>query len=80
VNYRQPIYECQGDRRSYAPLVKAPTTIIVADKDEIVPGENATALFSAFPPGLARIRFIPGARHNSISDSPGFVEKLKTVE
>jgi pimeloyl-ACP methyl ester carboxylesterase len=60
----------------YAPLIKTPTMIIAAGNDEVVPRESTLALFNAFSPGIARMTFIPGAGHNTISESPDFVDAL----
>ncbi len=61
----------------YAPLVAAPTVLVVAENDEIVPRAGAERLHASFGKGVARLRIIPGARHNTISESPRYLEALK---
>jgi len=61
----------------YAPLVAVPTVLVVAENDEIVPRAGAERLHASFGKGVARLRIIPGARHNTISESPRYLEALK---
>lgn len=61
----------------YAPLVTAPTVLVVAGNDEIVPRASAERLQASFGKGGALLRIIPGARHNTISESPRYLEALK---
>ena len=50
----------------YAPSITAPTEIIAAGNDEVIPLENTQALFRTFKPGIATMNVIPGATHNSV--------------
>lgn len=50
----------------YAPAIAAPTEIIAAGSDEVIPLANTQALFHAFKPGVATLKVIPGATHNSV--------------
>jgi len=61
----------------YAPLVKAPTILIAAETDGVIPRESNLSLFHSFPSGIAKIQFIPRATHNSITELPGFVQALQ---
>jgi len=61
----------------HAPLVKAPTLILAAGHDEIIPAASTEALLSRFAPGRATRRVIEGAGHNSISDSPAYIAQLE---
>jgi pimeloyl-ACP methyl ester carboxylesterase len=63
----------------YAPQVSAPTVLVVAEHDEIMPRENAERLLSHFSEGVAAFRLIPGVGHNSISASPAYVPALKEM-
>ncbi len=63
----------------HAPQIKAPTTFIVAEWDEIVPEESASALYSAFAPGVAEYIVIRGADHNNISASPEYMKALRRL-
>jgi pimeloyl-ACP methyl ester carboxylesterase len=64
----------------YAPQVTAPTLIIAAANDEVVPRESTLALFNAFGPGVATMTTISGAGHNSISSSPGYMATVRGQE
>lgn len=55
------------DSASYAPKVSAPTTILVAEHDEVIPRASSEALCRAFRPGLATFQVAPGVGHNDIS-------------
>jgi pimeloyl-ACP methyl ester carboxylesterase len=60
------------DSRRYAPKVTAPTRIIVAADDELIPRASSERLRDRFPPGTAEYVVLPGVGHNSISLSPGY--------
>lgn len=60
-----------------APRVRAPTLLIVAERDEIVPRARAEALLARFSPGIARMTLVRGASHNDISGSPEFTSLLR---
>ena len=55
------------DSVKLAPLVAAPTLIVAAEYDEIVPSASAATLHAAFRPGVATLAVVPGASHNTIS-------------
>ncbi|RZA33988.1 MAG: hypothetical protein EOP92_18010 [Lysobacteraceae bacterium] len=61
----------------YAPRVTAPTLLIAAQHDEIIPAASARQLLSRFPEGVARLRVIDGVGHNSISESLDYVPLLQ---
>lgn len=54
---------------SYAPNVKAPTTIIAAQNDEVIPRASTDKLFARFQKGVASMKVIPETGHNTISAS-----------
>jgi pimeloyl-ACP methyl ester carboxylesterase len=51
---------------TYAPRINAPTTVIVAAQDELIPRRSTDLLTAAFRPGVARQVVIDGAGHNNI--------------
>ncbi len=51
----------------FAPEVVAPTMIVAASHDEVVPMESTMRLYRAFQPEVAEILVIQGAGHNSLS-------------
>lgn len=55
------------DSVKLAPLVAAPTLIVAAERDEIVPSSSAKSLHAAFRPGVATLVMVPGASHNTVS-------------
>lgn len=61
----------------HAPRVRAPTLLITAEHDEIIPAQSSERLLSRFPGGVAQLRVIAGAGHNSISDSPAYIPSLQ---
>ena len=64
------------DSWKYAPQVTAPTRIIVAGKDEIVPRATTERLRTRFKPGLVSWIFVPNVGHNTISDDPEYLSLL----
>ena len=65
------------DSGKYAPAVKAPTLLIAAEHDEIIPARSTALLLSHFAPGVASMKAVAGAGHNSISDSPTYIPLLQ---
>lgn len=61
----------------HAPRVTAPTVLVAAEHDEIVPAHSTERLLARFPAGVARLRVVEGAGHNSISDSPDYIPSLQ---
>lgn len=64
----------------YAPQVKAPTLILAAGQDEIVPAASTRRLLSRFAPGVASMRVIEGAGHNSISEHAAYLSALRNAQ
>lgn len=60
----------------YASRITVPTLLIAAEHDEIVPRSNTEKLYAHFPAGVASLKIIPGAGHNSISQSPHYLKLL----
>lgn len=61
----------------YAPQVDAPTLILAADHDEVIPRVSTETLRSHFKKGLASMVVLAGTGHNTISDSPEYLALLK---
>jgi pimeloyl-ACP methyl ester carboxylesterase len=65
------------DAAAEAPRVRAPTTIVAAAADAVVPLRHAEALQRAFPPGVAELVVAPDLDHNTpILASPAFRSAL----
>ncbi|MGA1617731.1 MAG: hypothetical protein EBS83_06775 [Planctomycetia bacterium] len=60
----------------FAPGVRCPTLILAASDDELVPMADTMELFDGFAPGVAQLRIIDGADHNSLSDTTEFWDAL----
>jgi pimeloyl-ACP methyl ester carboxylesterase len=63
----------------YAPLVSAPTLVIAAEHDEVIPRESSDRLYGRFTKGVATFKLILGASHNTISDSPEYFRMLQNI-
>ncbi len=64
------------DSAALAPGITTPTTVILAEHDEVIPRERTEALVNRFAPGLARVVQIPGANHNNVSAGEAFRRAL----
>ncbi|MBQ5938554.1 hypothetical protein J8847_00785 [Massilia sp. AB1] len=60
----------------YVPKVQAPTLIIAAQDDEVIPPASTRRLAGRFAQDRVAVRMIEGAGHNTISDGAGYVEAL----
>jgi len=61
----------------YAPKITAPTRLIAAQDDEVIPLASTQSLFEHFPKTSATLTVVPGAGHNTISESPDYVRFLR---
>lgn len=61
----------------YAPKVSAPTLLLEAERDEVIPRASTRKLLSRFPQGVARLEVVAGADHNSIAQSDRYLELLR---
>jgi pimeloyl-ACP methyl ester carboxylesterase len=60
----------------YVADVKAPTLLIAAENDEVIPRASTEQLFSRFGPGGATLRVLPGVSHNTVSMHPLYLPLL----
>jgi pimeloyl-ACP methyl ester carboxylesterase len=60
----------------YVPQVTAPTLILAAELDEIIPAASSERLRSRFPPAQVRWILVKGASHNTIQDDASYVRAL----
>ena len=56
----------------YAPAVTAPTLVVAAQFDQLVPADSTEKLYRRFNKGVASKTVIPNVDHNSIADSVGY--------
>jgi pimeloyl-ACP methyl ester carboxylesterase len=64
------------DSAALAPGITVPTTVILAEHDEVILHERSERLIAKFPPGVARVVQIRGAGHNNVSADPAFKRAL----
>jgi pimeloyl-ACP methyl ester carboxylesterase len=65
---------------TYAAKITAPTLLIAAENDEVIPRSSTDALHARFAAGLASLRIVPGTDHNSISSSPEYAVLLRAAK
>lgn len=63
----------------YAPQVAAPTLLIAAEHDEVIPRASTEALYTRFRSGVATFKMIAGTGHNTISENPDYLRLLKVA-
>ena len=56
----------------HAPRVTAPTHVIAAERDEVIPRASTERLLARFAPGIATLTVIANADHNSVSEQPEY--------
>lgn len=59
-----------------AGLVTAPTLIIAAEHDEVIPRWSTEALFGHFRTGVASLKVVANTTHNTIGESSDYVRLL----
>lgn len=64
----------------YAPAVRAPTTLVIAEHDEIIPAASSFRLQKQFARDVAHHVVIPGVGHNTISNSPAYLQALQGAQ
>lgn len=62
----------------FAPRVRAPTLILAASNDNIIPKESTRALYQSFSPGVATMRILVGTDHNLISTTAEYLTAIQT--
>ena len=68
------------DSKDYAQGVSAPTLLIAAEQDEVIPMASTRSLLSHFRPGIAQLQIIPGVGHGSILGSASLRPFLTQVQ
>lgn len=61
----------------YAPQVRAPVKILMAEHDRVVPRPLTEALQAAFAPGRSTLHLLPGTDHISIASTAEFFRLLR---
>lgn len=65
------------DSGSYVSKIRTPTTIFMAENDEVIPRRSTEMLFSRFKKDVATLQLIKGAGHNTISSHIDYLPALK---
>lgn len=60
----------------YASRVQAPTMLIAAEQDEVIPRASTESLLTHFKPGVAVLQVVKGAGHNTIGLQGQYVALL----
>ncbi len=68
------------DSIAYAPQVRAPTLLLVAERDSLILPSRSEALLRAFSPGLAELRVLHGVDHNTIGMHPDYLRLLAGLD
>lgn len=63
----------------YAAKVTAPTLLIAAEHDEVIPAASTEELRTHFKAGTAVLKMLPGTSHNSISQHPQYLPLIQSV-
>jgi len=61
----------------YASKVIAPTLLIAAENDEVIPRTSTDALYKRFHSEAVTLQVVAGTSHNTISESPEYIPLLK---
>jgi pimeloyl-ACP methyl ester carboxylesterase len=61
----------------HAPQVRAPTLLLAAEFDEVIPRASTQRLSESFAPGIATLVVLPGAGHNTIGNSPQYLDAVR---
>jgi hypothetical protein len=61
----------------YASKVTAPTQLIAAQNDEVIPAASTAALYKHFLQSQATLTVIPAVWHNTISESSQYIPALR---
>jgi len=64
------------DSAAQAPAIRAPTLLVVAERDELVARERSAALAAAFTGAPLQTVVIDGAGHNGIDSRPQYLESI----
>ena len=68
------------DSGQHVPRLSMPTFILLAEHDEVIPRASSELLHGRFAKGAAQLKVIPGTGHNTISESPVYLDALRRVE
>lgn len=61
----------------FAPKITAPTLVIAAEKDQVIPYSNTEQLYHSFSQDVVTLKVIPNRNHDDIMAEPAYLEWLK---
>jgi pimeloyl-ACP methyl ester carboxylesterase len=61
----------------YAQHIHVPTLLIKAEYDEVIPAINTDRLYASFKQGVAVMKVITNAGHNSIGGNPDYFNAIQ---
>jgi pimeloyl-ACP methyl ester carboxylesterase len=64
------------DSASRVPAVRAPTLVLIAEFDEIIPRARSEALVSVFPASQLTVGVLAGATHNDLGPETQYLERI----
>jgi uncharacterized protein len=71
------LLEERYESNKYAAQVKAPTVIMAAEHDQVIPLENTKALLAIFKPGLATLKLMTNTNHDNIVEAPSYFDLMR---
>lgn len=63
----------------YAAKVTAPTLLISAEHDEVIPAASTEQLHQHFKTGTAMLKMLPGTSHNTVSQHPQYLPLFQSM-
>ncbi len=63
----------------YAKTITAPTLLLSAENDEMIPAASTQKLLTHFSPGIASLVVIGGEGHNTLSENPQYLQALRSA-
>lgn len=63
----------------HAPSIRVPTLLLAAEFDNVIPRWSTDRLRTRFADGVASFSVVPGTDHNTISNSPQYLEALRAA-
>jgi len=61
----------------FAPQITAPTLLVAAENDQVIPYANTEQLYKSFSRDVATLKVIPSRNHDDIMEEPTYLEWLK---
>lgn len=61
----------------FAPKITAPTLLIAAEYDQVIPYSSTEQLYNSFSKQVATLNIIPRRNHDDIMEEPAYLEWLK---